>query len=91
VLLSRAVESFDLYVLHILRLIYSVRPDLVVEEEKIVAEFPKTDFKTPDEYFLHLAEHKLHQLGYKSLADRAPYGFVYLRPCREYSALLMSR
>jgi hypothetical protein len=73
VLLTRSVESFNLYLLQLLRLIFSVRTDLVIEEEKLNDEATKADFTSPDEYFLHLAERKLMQLSYKPLSALRQY------------------
>jgi hypothetical protein len=73
VLLTRSVESFDLYLLQLLRLLFSVRTDLVIEEEKLRDEVTKTKFKDADEYFLHLAERKLNQLAYKPLSELRAY------------------
>lgn len=73
VLLTRSVESFDLYLLQLLRLIFLVRTDLVIEEEKLHDEATKADFSSPDEYFLHLAERKLMTLSYKPLSALRQY------------------
>jgi len=73
ILLTHAVETFDLYLLHILRLIYSECPELVIEEARLETEFPKSAFDSPNDFFLFLAEKKLQQLGYKGLAQLRSY------------------
>lgn len=72
IILSRQVESFELYLVQSLRLIFSGRPDLVVEEQRLMERATKADFNDPNEYFLLLAEKKLDQLsrsGFAALND----------------------
>lgn len=73
VALTRSIESFDLYLLQTLRLIFAARPDLVIEEERLNDEASKSDFSDSNEYFLHLAERKLMKLSYKPLSALRQY------------------
>lgn len=72
IMLSRAVESFDLYVLTVLRRVFEVVPDILKTEEKI--EISKViELKSFDEMVFYLAERKLHELSYKPLSDLNDY------------------
>src|ERR1700690_4286674 len=73
ILLSRSADSFHLYLIQFLRLLFSVRTNLVIEEEKIVDEAIKAKLSNADEYFLHLAECKLDLLSRKPLSALREY------------------
>ncbi len=67
-MLSRAVETFELYVLNILREIFAVRPEILKSEKKIdVATL--IELRTPEEIIFYLAENQLNELGYKPLTE----------------------
>ena len=71
ILVSRAVESFELYLLHMLRLIFGEHPEIVLDDEKAGAK--KADFANADDFFLYVAERKLQQLSYKPLTALREY------------------
>ncbi|MDO8875849.1 MAG: hypothetical protein Q8M24_18365 [Pseudolabrys sp.] len=71
--LTRSIESFDLYLLQMLRLLFSAKPDLVIAEEKLIGEATKASFEDTNDYFLHLAERKLMKLSYSSLSVLREY------------------
>ncbi len=70
IIVTRSIEFFELYLLHMLRLIFEEHPNTVMQEKENVTE---ADFENPDEYFFFIAERKLHQLSYKPLRDLREY------------------
>ena len=68
ILLTRAVESFQLYMLQILRLIFEAQPNLLKSESPIAAAVV-LELRTFEQIAFHLAERKLHDLSYKPLSD----------------------
>ncbi len=68
IMLSRAVESFDLYVLQVLRLIFEAQPNLLKSESPIDAA-TALELRTFEHIVFHLAERKLHDLSYKPLSE----------------------
>lgn len=67
-MLSRAVESFDLYVLNILREIFAVQPEILKSNKKVdVATL--LELRTPEEIIFYLAENQLNELGYKPMTE----------------------
>jgi hypothetical protein len=71
-LLTRTVESFDLYLLQILRLIYSEHPELVIKPDRFDAAFAKSEMDA-DDFLASLAEKKLQDLGYSGLRQLSGY------------------
>lgn len=67
-MLSRAVESFDLYVLNILREIFTVEPKLLKSDSKVDAA-TLIELRTPEEIIYYLSERQLNELGYKPLSQ----------------------
>ena len=57
ILLSRSVESFDLYFLQVLRLIFEAQPNLLKSESPIDAA-TVLEFRTFEQIVFHLAERK---------------------------------
>lgn len=68
IMLTRAVESFDLYILQILRLIFEAQPNLLKSESPIDAAMV-LELRTFEHIVYHLAERKLHDLSYKPLSE----------------------
>ena len=68
IMLARAVESFDLYILQILRLIFEAQPNLLKSESPIDAA-TALELRTFEHIVFHLAERKLHDLSYKPLSE----------------------
>ena len=71
-MLSRAVESFDLYVLTVLREIFTAKPEMLKSESAIDAA-TVIDLRNFDEIIFYLAERKLHELSFKPLSDLSKY------------------
>ena len=72
VMLSRAVESFDLYLTTILRDIFLVRPEMLKSEGTIdVATVIEAG--TYDDLIWQLVDRKTHELSYKSLSVLRKY------------------
>ena len=67
-MLSRAVESFDLYVASIVRDLFLAKPEMMKSEGTIEVS-TVIESGTYDEIVYRIAERKLHELAYKSLAD----------------------
>jgi hypothetical protein len=72
IMLSRAVESFDLYVLTMLRLIFLEKPEILKSEGSIEIA-TVFDLKNIEDIVRYVAERKVHELGYKSLHDLRKY------------------
>lgn len=72
VMLSRAVETFDLYVLLLLREIFEARPELL-KSEGAVEISAVLDLKRFDDIVAYIAEKKLHELSFKPLAELRKY------------------
>ncbi|HWK88148.1 MAG TPA: hypothetical protein VNQ34_11665 [Xanthobacteraceae bacterium] len=68
IMLSRAVESFDLYVLNILRLIFESKPELLKSKKSVDVE-TLIALRTPEEIIYYLAERQINELGYKPLVE----------------------
>ena len=68
IMLCRAVESFDLYVLQALRLIFESQPNMLKSESPIDAA-TALELRTFENIVFHLAERKLHDLSYKPLSE----------------------
>ena len=68
IMLTRAVESFDLYILQVLRLIFEAQPNLLKSESPIDAA-TVLELRTFEHIVFHLAERKLHDLSYKPLSE----------------------
>jgi hypothetical protein len=67
VMLSRSVESFDLYVLTTLRAIFRARPEMLKSEASIdVATI--VDLRNFEEILTFIAERRLHELSFKPLS-----------------------
>jgi hypothetical protein len=72
VMLSRAVESFDLYILTMLRLIFMEKPEMLKSEGAIdIATV--FELKNIEDIVRFVAERKVYELGYKSLSDLRKY------------------
>lgn len=67
-MLSRAVESFDLYVLNILRNIIEAKPQILKSKSQVDAA-TLIELRTPEEIIYYLAERQLNELGYKPLSE----------------------
>lgn len=70
--LTRAVETFDLYVLTMLREVFCACPDMLKSEGSIEAA-AVLEFKTIEELIFHIAERRLHDLAFKPLSELAKY------------------
>jgi len=68
IILSRSVESFDLYILNVLREIFQAKPDILKSGKKIDAS-TLLELRTPEEIIFYLAENQLNELGYKPLSE----------------------
>lgn len=68
IMLSRAVESFDLYLTTILRDIFLSRPQLL-KSEGTVDIASVIDAVSHEDLIWQIVERKVHELSYKSLAD----------------------
>jgi hypothetical protein len=71
-MLSRAVETFDLYVLTVMRHIFEARPEILKSEGPIETA-TVIDLKTFDDIVFFLAERKLHELSFKPLSELRKY------------------
>jgi hypothetical protein len=72
IMLSRAIESFDLYVLTMLRLIFFEKPEMLKSEGAIdIATV--FDLKNIEDIIRFVAERKVYELGYKSLHELRKY------------------
>lgn len=68
IMLSRAIESFDLYLTTILRDIFLARPEILKSEGSIdIASIIEAG--SYDDLIWLIAERKVHELSYKSLAE----------------------
>lgn len=68
IMLSRAIESFDLYLTTILRDIFLVKPEILKSEGSIdVASIIEAG--TYDDLIWRIVERKVHELSYKSLGE----------------------
>lgn len=72
VMLSRAVESFDLYLTTILRDIFLSKPEMLKSEQQLDAT-TIIEAGSYDEVLLKLVERKVHELGYKPLLNLRKY------------------
>jgi hypothetical protein len=72
ILLSRAVETFDLYLQKILVTIFLSKPEMLKSEEKIEIS-TVIDLKDSESLIAYIAERKLNELSYKSLSDLSKY------------------
>jgi hypothetical protein len=72
IMLSRSVESFDLYVLQVLRLVFEVQPNLLKSESAIDAA-TVLELGTFEQIVFHLAERRLHDLSYKPISELQKY------------------
>jgi hypothetical protein len=72
VLLARAVESFELYVLTILRELFVAQPNMLKSESPVDAATVIT-LRNFDDIVFHLAERRLHDLSYKPLSELNSY------------------
>lgn len=68
ILLSRAVETFDLYVLNILRSIFEAKPE-ILKSQKAVDAATLIELRTPEEIIYYLSERQIGELGYKPLSE----------------------
>jgi hypothetical protein len=68
VMLSRAVESFDLYLTTVLRDIFLSKPQLL-KSEGVVEIAAVIEAESYDNLIWQLVERKVHELSYKSLSD----------------------
>ncbi|WP_421951094.1 hypothetical protein [Pelagibacterium sp.] len=71
-LLSRAVESFDLYLTKTLRDIFLARPEMLKSEQQLDAG-SIIEAGSYDEVILRLVERRINELSYKSLAELRKY------------------
>jgi hypothetical protein len=67
-MLSRAVETFDLYILTVLRHIFEAKPEMLKSESPLDAA-TVLELKNFDDIVFYLAERKLHELGFKPLFE----------------------
>lgn len=72
VMLSRAVESFDLYLTTILRDVFLSKPEMLKSEQQLDAA-TIVEAGSYDEVLLKLVERKVHELGYKPLSNLRRY------------------
>lgn len=72
IMLSRAVESFDLYLQKILVAIFLAKPEMLKSEGKIDVS-TVIDMKNTEELIVYIAEKKINELSYKSLEDLSKY------------------
>lgn len=74
ILLSRAIESFNLYITKSLRDIFLSRPEMLKSEEKIdiTTIIESQDYQ---EILLKIVERKVHELSYKSLHELRKFIF----------------
>jgi hypothetical protein len=71
-MLSRAVETFDLYVLLALREIFEARPEMLKSEGSVEIA-AVLDLKRFEDIVMHIAEKKLHELSFKPLSELRKY------------------
>jgi hypothetical protein len=70
--ISRAIETFDLYLISILREIFVSKPEMLKSEGKIdVSEV--IDLKNFEDIIARIVERKLHDLSYRPLNDLQAY------------------
>ena len=72
VMVSRAVETFDLYVLLALRDIFAAKPE-ILKSEGTVDVSAVIELKNFDNIVEYIAEKKLHELSYKPLSELRKY------------------
>lgn len=72
IMLSRAVETFDLYVLLALREIFEARPEMLKSEGPVEVA-AVLDLKRFEDIVMHIAEKKLHELSFKPLSELRKY------------------
>jgi hypothetical protein len=68
IMLSRAVESFDLYVVTMMRDLFLAKPEMMKSEGTIDVS-AVIESGSYDEIVYRIADRKIHELSYKSLAD----------------------
>ena len=66
--LTRVVETFDLYVVSILREIFEKRPEMLKSESPIDAA-TALELRTFEEMVRYLAERKVHELSFRPLSE----------------------
>jgi hypothetical protein len=66
--LSRTVETFDLYVLTTLRAIFRVRPEMLKSESPI-AVATIVELRNFEDILTYIAERRLHELSFKPLSE----------------------
>jgi hypothetical protein len=71
-MLSRAVETFDLYVLTVLREIFAAKPEMLKSETAVDAA-TVIELRNFDDIVFYLAERKLHELSFKPLSELRKY------------------
>ena len=71
-LLSRAVDTFQLYVVSILREIFSAKPEMLKSEGTVEAA-TILDLGSYDEIVRHIVEKKLNDLSYQPLSELTKY------------------
>jgi len=71
-MLSRSIETFDLYLLLVLREIFEISPEILKSETPIELSVI-FEFRTFEEIISYAAERKLHELSFKSLSDLRKY------------------
>jgi len=71
-MLSRSVESFDLYVLSMLRTVFTAKPEMLKSESSIDAA-TIIDLKDFNDIISYLAERKMHELSFKPLSELRAY------------------
>lgn len=67
-MLSRAVETFDLYILSVLRQVFEAKPEILKSETPIDAA-TVLELQSFENIVFYLAERKLHELGFKPLSE----------------------
>jgi hypothetical protein len=72
IMVSRAVESFDLYLTTILRDIFLARPEML-KSEGLVDIATIIDAGNYDDLIWQIVDRKVHELSYKSLLDLRKY------------------
>lgn len=72
IMLSRAVETFDLYLQRILVSIFLSKPEILKSEGKIEIS-TVIDIKNSEDLIAYIAERKINELSYKSLDDLSKY------------------
>lgn len=71
-MLGRAVETFDLYLLSVLREIFQSKPEMLKSESPVSASV-LLEIKKFEDIVAYIAERKLHELAFKPLSELRDY------------------